>query len=61
MSEYTMAVYFWSLLSGAFVAAPFAVLGVRAVAAALQGHESPCHDEAPPSLTSLPSWPSSPV
>jgi hypothetical protein len=61
MYEYTMAVYFWSLLAGVVVAVPFTALGIRVVAAALQGHDGPCKDEPPPSLTSLPSWPSSPV
>lgn len=62
MTEYQLAIYFWSTVLVAALAAPFLLALVESVirGARKRNHDGPDRDSQP-SLPSIPSWPSSPA
>jgi hypothetical protein len=62
MTEYQLAIYFWSTVLVAAVAAPFLLALVESlINGARKRNQSGSDGDSHPSLPSIPSWPSSPA
>jgi len=62
MTEYQLAIYFWSTVLVAAVAAPFLIALVESlITGARRRNQGGSDGDSPPSLPSIPSWPSSPA